>query len=225
MSERKYFKTCELPIKQYDGSEGRAPGIVEESQSIVSIAIARPGRSQFQVRPNSASQLMSRTIMFGDVAVCSFKKTGEHMEDDELIIDGEIGTVIMESKGWLIMQTKDPSTGEEREPFIRTPWDVRQAVNGNYGNLQPAVLASEIKLLGDEAMNLAAEILAGKIERNEPIRSQAEYAKAANAACKMVNIITQRSNTRQSQQTTQSQQGQLSDGAVTADDLMEGDSN
>lgn len=215
--EKRYFKTQNLTIKQYDGSEVDAPGIVDESQTVVAVAIARPGRPVFQVRPNSSSQLMSRTLVFGDIAVHSFKKTGEHEEDGEIIIEGELGVEIMESKSWLIMQTKDPSTSEVREPFIRTPWDVRQNVNGNYGNLQPATMSSQIKLLADEAINQAAEILEGKIERNEPVRSQAEYAKAAGAASRMAAKMSQRYG--QSMVGGAASQQNIADGAVSPDDL------
>lgn len=222
--EKKYFRTQPLEIKQYDGSIVEAPGMVDGSQSLVAIAVARPGRPVFQVRPNSSSQLMSRTLMFGDIAVYSFNKTGEHTEgegeDERLIIEGEVGTQIMESKSWLIMQTKDPSTNEIREPFVRSPWDVRQSVNGNYGNLQPAVMAPSVKLLADEAINQAAEILQGKVERNEPVRSQTEFAKAASAASRMADTLSKRFGNRMVTSQKNQQQGNIGDGAVTADDLI-----
>lgn len=223
MSEQaRYYQTSPLTIKQYDGSETQTVGMTDESQTIVALAVGRPGRPTFQNRPNSASQLLTRTLMFGDIALFGFKKTGEHQEgegeDAKIIIDGELGAQIMESKSWMIMQTKDPTSGEEREPYVRTPWDVRQTVSGNYGNMQPATMAPSLKLLADEAINLAAEILAGKVERNEPIRSQAEYAKASNAASKMAGILVQRRGPAQNAQ--QQQQGNIGGGdAITAGDL------
>lgn len=215
MEQEIYKRTQNLEIKQYDGSIVSAPGVLDSTESLVAVAVARPGRPIFQTRPNSPSNNLSRTLMFGDLAIYSFKKTGEREENGEEIIEGELGTEIMESKPWMIMQTKDPKTGDVREPFVRGPWDVRQTINGSFGALQPPSLSSSVKLLADEAINLAAEELGGKIERGEPVRSQAEYAKAASAATRMANKLIERysSNT---QSTTHEE---VSEGAVTEEDL------
>jgi hypothetical protein len=221
MSEqKKYYRTSALTIKQYDGSEAKTVGITDETQTVVALAVARPGRTAFTTKAQGSSQ--SRTLMYGDVSIHGFKKTGEHMEGDELVVDGELGAEIMESKSWLILQTKDPTTNEEREPFVRTPWDVRQVTQGNFGNLQPAVMNSALKLLADEAINLASEILYDKVERNEPIRSQAEYARAASFATQMASKLASRTTQRtQNTQPSQAQSSGLGDEAITSDDLTD----
>lgn len=213
MSEKKYFKANDLKITQYDGSETLGTAIVDESKSVVAVAVARPGNTGY--RQSAQSNNQSRVLMMGDIAIYSFKYIGEHKDEktEETHLEGEIGTEIMSTKTFMVLQTK-LTDGTEREPFVRTPWDVRQTTQ-NQGNMEPPTFSQNLKLLADEAINQAGETLAGKIERGENIRAQSEYARLASSAARMAKKLTNQRTTQQSQQNDQPNQG-----AVTATDLL-----
>lgn len=216
MGDKMCFKADSLEITQYDGSKTLGSTVVDESKTIAAVAVARPGNTSYRQSTNSNNS--TRVLMMGDVAIYSFKHTGEHEEGEgdqkKIVLEGEIGQEIMSSKSFMVLQTKDP-TGVEREPFVRTPWDIKQSVQGPSGNIEPPSLSHSIKLLADEAINMAGEVLSDKIERGENIRAQSEYARLASSATKLAKTLA----SRRPQQAQSQNEGQVSDGAVTANDL------
>jgi hypothetical protein len=118
--------------------------------------------------------------MFGDIALYAF--TEKEMKT---------GMRIMPTKSWMIMQSKT-SQGEERTPFIRTPWDVRQQVVSQTGNLQAPSLDRQIKVLADIAINIAATECLKRIEANKPSQVQENYNTAIQASTVMADIIGSR---------------------------------
>lgn len=212
MSEKTYFQANDLKITQYDGSETLGTAVVDESKSIVAVAVARPGNTSY--RQSAQSNNQSRILMMGDISIYSFQCTSEHEDENTKAIhlEGKIGAEIMSTKTFMVLQTK-LADGTVREPFVRTPWDVRQT-NQSQGNMEPPTLSQNIKLLADEAINRAGEVLAKKIENGENIRAQSEYARLASAAIKMAKKLANQRPAQQYQQNSQPNQG-----AVTASDL------
>lgn len=215
-TKQEFFRTCPLKIKQYNGAIVEGTGVVDETQTLVAVAIARVG--QYTFRATNGTNLM-RTPIRGDVAVHAFEKTGEYEKDGEIIIEGKIGAMVMESKGWMTVQFKDPSSGIEQDAMVRTPWSVATTVQGSSYGMSPPSMASNVKKLVDEAINLASLDLEERAERGDIQPVQSQYARAANAAANIANKIQQqRQRSAPQQQGSQRSQGSLAD-AVTGDDL------
>lgn len=173
----KYTVVKGVSMQQFGGAIVKTNGVLDETKSILAAAVARPGSTDYAVRSGNN---LTRTIMFGDVAIYAFNEKTM-----------KVGARIMPTKSWRVMQSKT-SQGEERTPFIRTPWDVRTQVVSQTGNLQAPSLDRQIKVLADIAMNLAATECLKRIEADKPSQVQENYNTAIQASAAMADIISNR---------------------------------
>lgn len=173
----KYTIIKGIEMQQFSGAMVKTNGILDETGTVVACSIARPGNTKYAVRTGNN---LTRTIMFGDVSVFAFNKA-----------EMKVGMRIMPTKSWMIMQSKD-SSGVERIPFIRTPWDVRQSITSQTGNLQAPSLDRKIKSLCDLVINLSSAECYERIRHNEPSQVQQNYGVALAGASQMAEIISSR---------------------------------
>lgn len=194
----KYKIVRGVTMHDYNGHLVKANGILDESETVIAVAIARPGTTKWS---SGRSNSVTRTPMFGDIEVYGF-----NMKEKKL------GMRIMESKSWMVMQSKSPS-GEELRPFIRTPWDVKQSIVSQTGRLQPPTMDQNIRTLCDAAINMAAIECNERIRDNKPSQTQESYSPAVEAAVEMAHMIMSRTNNKSVQRSTTSYE---SSGEITS---------
>jgi len=200
----KYTVVKGVRMQQYGGAFVKANGILDETETVLAAAIARPGSAEYGVRGQNN---LSRTIMYGDVTIFAFNSA-----------EKKVGMRIMPTKSWMIIQAKN-AAGEERIPFIKTPWDVKQQIVSQTGSLQAPSLDRQIKILADIAINLAATECLKRIEDNKPSQVQESYNTAIQASAVMASIISNRKSGGSSINQLTGNGGELS--SATADLLSD----
>lgn len=174
-TKSKFTKINNVKIKLYDGQEVETSGVLDETQTIIVAAYARPGDMEY----NTTSNMLTRSVMWGDIQISSFNAATK-----------KVGMTIMPSLAWRVIQSKN-SDGEELEPFLRTPWDVKINVTASYGLKAPA-LNSEFKELVDIAITMASSDCHERVKnRNkDKNQSQKKYSEALRSASELAAMIT-----------------------------------
>lgn len=165
-----------VPIQQFNGSIAKTNGVLDSTGTVLAMAIARPGAADYKTGENNS---LSKALMYGDIAIVSFDNKAK-----------KPGIAIMQTSSWMIMQVKD-SSGEERAPFIRTPWDVQVTINQK-GSMKPPTLTQELQVLANAAINLAADECVARIKNNKQSQSQDQYSTAIKASAELAVILTSR---------------------------------
>lgn len=168
-------------MTNYRGESFETEGILSIDKTFVAIAIAHPGKPDWTTRgSNDQSSLPSRTNVYGDVTVYTFDN-----------INNKIGTLIMPSRGWMIIQSKDGSG--EREPFMRSCWTVKTKVDGDSRGLQPPTFSAEIQALTMQAIKHATNRLMNDI-KSEKSNMSKDFAELAALSIDIANTLLNRKN-------------------------------
>lgn len=191
--------TVPATIINYRGERFDTEGVLSDDMTMVAVAIARPGSPSWTNRSNDNRSYPTRTNVYGDVCVYTYQINEEfHDEDGRLTgVSGKTGTLIMPSRSWMVMQSKDSSG--ERDPFFRSCWEVKTKVDGNFRGLQAPAFSSEVKNLTMKAITYATKKLKADVESDRSTLSK-DYAELAHTSAEIANILESKRGRRSTSQ-------------------------
>lgn len=219
MNREKFIPVEGCKIVQFDDAQVDAIGVTDESMTVVAVAVARPGRTNWA--KGNTPYTEKRTLQRGDVEIYGLivENVVKDKKGNITKIIGKNGPCVMNTKAWILMQSRNKDTGQVNDPFMINSWSATTRTfdrNGEPSNLRAPIVHNDMKLLHDAAINAASVELAEKVEKGTISRAQSEYAEAAAAGVKMAKAMENRQPARSRQE---ERKEDITNGAITPDDL------